>query len=105
MNEFFQNLWRARAWRRGMGALRGDGERIAFHATDTAERWLVLRHPRGFEWSHRSDGCPPSTHVTVNGPVELVYLLAWKRVALDDPGLAIDGGPDVLRYWYRHGSV
>jgi uncharacterized protein (TIGR03083 family) len=105
MNEFLENLWRARAWRRSMGALRGEGERIGFNATDTGEGWLVVRHPKGFDWSYRSRGRVPHAEVTVNGPVPHLYLLAWKRIPLDAPQVTISGDRDVLRHWYRYSSV
>lgn len=105
VNEFFENLWRARAWRRSMGSLRGDGERIVFTATDCDEEWLVVRHPKGFEWSRHPHRHPPDADVTVSTQLEQLYLLLWKRIPLDAPQITPQGDLDVLRHWYRYSSV
>lgn len=38
VSEFFENLWRARAFRRSIGNPRGNGETLRFAATDTDDQ-------------------------------------------------------------------
>ncbi len=105
MSEFLENLWKARAWRRGMGALRGEGETIAFVATDVRETWTVVRTAQGFIWEHKFATRSTRSDVAVFAPVCHLYLFAWKRLRSDHPGLKIRGDTQGLDHWLRHCSV
>lgn len=105
VNEFLENLWRARAWRRSMGSLRGDGETIGLVATDTGERWLVRRTPKGFDWSYHPRGRALGADVSVSATVRDLYLFVWKRLPPDAPEVTVRGDEDLLRHWLRYSSV
>jgi hypothetical protein len=78
---------------------------IAFNGTDTGERWLVVRHPKGFDWRYSSGGRAPKAEVTVNGTVEHLYLLACKRIPVDASEITVMGEQAVFHHWYRYSSV
>jgi len=105
ISEFLDNLWRARAWRRDMGALRGRGETLALSATDTGDRWTIVRSDTGFDWTHHVRGRAPRADVTVSGTVTDLYLLAWKRVRPDHPGIRMRGDAAIYDQWFRYSSV
>ena len=107
VSEFLENLWRARAWKRGMGALSGDGQRIVFQAADTGERWLVIRHPKGFDWDRHPAGSRMRVpaDATVRAAVADLYLLVWRRLPLDGNTITTRGDDELLRHWYRHSTV
>jgi predicted lipid carrier protein YhbT len=88
-----------------MGKLCGDGESVAFVATDTDERWTVVRTTTGFSWAHEAGSRAVRADVTVSGPVRDLYLLAWKRIRPDDAGLKVRGDADGFEHWFRHSSV
>lgn len=105
VNEFLENLWSARAWRRGMAALRGCGETIELISTDTNDRWIITRTSSGFTWTHRPLSHTDRSDVTVTGSVNDLYLLAWKRIHPDNSSLKVLGNQAVIDHWHRHSSV
>jgi uncharacterized protein (TIGR03083 family) len=105
VSEFLDNLWKARAWRRDMGALRGGGETIGLSATDVADRWTIRRTANGFSWTHHVAGRPPRTDVTVTAPVGDLYLFVWKRIRGDPATVKIRGDTAMLDHWLRYSSV
>jgi uncharacterized protein (TIGR03083 family) len=105
VNEFLENLWSARAWRRDMGALRGDGESLRFDSTDTGERWRIERNEKGFDWSYHPRPRAPRGDVTVAAPVADLYLLVWKRLRPEAPTVTLRGDRSVFDHWARYSSV
>lgn len=105
MSEFLENLWKARAWRRDMGALRGAGESVSFVATDVGERWDVERTPAGFSWVHTTSGRRRRSDVTVSGSVSDLYLFVWKRLPPENAGLTVRGDRAGLSHWLRYSAV
>lgn len=105
MSEFLENLWKARAWRRGMGALRGEGESVSFVATDVAERWDVERTPAGFSWVHATRDRGKRSDVIVTGSASDLYLFVWKRLHPENAGLTVRGDRAGLNHWLRHSAV
>jgi hypothetical protein len=110
VSEHLANLWRARAWRRDVGKLRGEGQELRLSSTDTADRWTIVRDSDGFTWSH---GCEPGRVVAaggpatavVSGPAQMLYLLVWKRITSSQEPLSVGGDPTVLEYWSANSSV
>lgn len=105
MSEFLENLWKARAWRRGMGALRGEGETISFVATDIGERWDVERTPTGFSWQHVVTARGTTSGISVSASVSDLHLLVWKRLRADNAGVTVSGDRADLSHWLRHSAV
>ena len=105
VSEFLENLWSARAWRRDMGGLRGEGETVRLDASDTGERWWTVRTPTGFTWGFHAGGRAPRGDVTVSAAVADLYLLVWKRLRPPSPEVTIRGDRSVLDHWFRYSSV
>lgn len=101
VDEFLTNLPYAASFAPGVRQLRGTGETLCLHASDTGDRWSVTLAPDGFTW--RRGGGPG--HVTVAGLASDVYLFAWGRRRADDPQLVASGRLDVLDTWSRYSTI
>jgi len=82
--------------------LRGDGQRLHFHATDpglsgTGE-WLVTRTPSGVTIA-RGHG---KADVAVRGPATALLLVLTRRLPPSDPGIDILGEEALVIHWLQH---
>ena len=73
-------------------ALRGEGQTLHFHATDTAGEWFVRRTPTGVEWEHghrRAD-------VAVRGrAIDLLLVLNRRATG----GVSVIGDEQLFAHW------
>lgn len=100
VDEFLTVLPMAR-WAPGLAELRGDGERLAFRATDASVAWVVTLGPDGFDWS-RGDG---AATVTVTSTAAELYALLWGRLPAGDPRLAVEGDRALLDRWVVNSAI
>lgn len=101
VDEFFVNLPHAAYFAPNVEKLRGDGETLAFHATDLPPGWRVTLQPDGFRW--RREGGP--AEVTVRGLSVDLYLLIWGRREPRDVRYAVSGDAGLLSYWVENSVI
>ncbi|WP_269854201.1 maleylpyruvate isomerase family mycothiol-dependent enzyme [Streptomyces sp. RPT161] len=103
VDELLQLLtWpQALAFRPKLAELRGAGETIHLHATDTpaelAAEWLIERQPDGVAW-RREHG---KGDVALRGPLTEVLLAFYRRLPLDDERLEVLGDQALLEHWLQ----
>ena len=82
--------------------LRGAGETLHLHATDTdpalGAEWLITRGPDGPDWA-REHG---KADVALRGPLTAVMLAFLRRLPLDAEGLEVLGDRALLDHWLAH---
>jgi uncharacterized protein (TIGR03083 family) len=101
VEEFLENLPRSRE-------LRGDGEQLRLVATDGPDRWTIVRHPAGFDWTRGDpEGGPPDAvgSVTVRGSAAGLYLLLWGRWPCTDARYQVTGDRSLMAHWQRHAVI
>jgi len=101
VDELLVNLPGAAYFAPAVAELRGSGETIHLHATDTTDaagEWMVRLDPDGFAWEH---GHGKGT-VAVRGSAADLLLLVWGRRRADDPErFEVFGDRGVLDHWVR----
>ncbi|MEU1625308.1 maleylpyruvate isomerase family mycothiol-dependent enzyme [Streptomyces sp. NPDC020096] len=93
------------AFRPELAKLRGNGETIHLHATDTpaelAAEWLIERQPDGVVW-RREHG---KGDVALRGPLTEVLLAYYRRLPLDEERLEVIGDRALLAEWLEHTAI
>jgi uncharacterized protein (TIGR03083 family) len=83
-------------------ALRGDGQTLHLHATDSpslgeAGEWLIHREPDGPRWTHGHQ----KGNVAVRGPAADLLLAVLGRLPADEPRLRVFGDTKLFEHWVR----
>ncbi|WEO93632.1 maleylpyruvate isomerase family mycothiol-dependent enzyme [Streptomyces sp. FXJ1.172] len=99
VDEFLVNLPHAGLFAPGVTKLRGDGETLAFHCTDTAEEWRVRLDPDGFRLAEITGGEPAAA---VHARAADLLLLLYGRRSYQDPGHEVSGRTALLDNWFAH---
>jgi uncharacterized protein (TIGR03083 family) len=85
-----------------LAELRGDGQVLHLHATDTglgeAGEWIVRRAPSGPVWEHGHT----KGDVAVRGAVVDLLLVMTRRVAPGEAPITIFGDTGLLDHWLEH---
>ncbi|GAA1923086.1 maleylpyruvate isomerase family mycothiol-dependent enzyme [Streptantibioticus ferralitis] len=93
------------AFRPELAKLRGNGQTIHLHATDTpaevAAEWLIERKPDGVVW-RREHG---KGDVALRGPLTEVLLAYYRRLPLDDERLEVVGDRALLTDWLEYTAI
>ncbi|MFD8547218.1 maleylpyruvate isomerase family mycothiol-dependent enzyme [Streptomyces sp. NPDC059649] len=105
VDEFLVNLPYAGLFAPAVKKLRGDGEVIAFHCTDsgsgTGEEWRVRLDPDGFRPAG-SAPVPADAQAKVRGRAADLLLLLYGRRSYQDPAFEVSGGTTALDRWFAH---
>ncbi len=91
VDEFLVNMPCAARWAPRIAELRGHGEEIALHATDTGSEWTLTLTSEGLTWSRAVSAAPV---VRAAATAETLYLLLWQRRGLEH--CAVEGSPGAL---------
>jgi uncharacterized protein (TIGR03083 family) len=83
-----------------LGELRGDGQTLQLRPTDAEAGWLITRTSGGVTWERRTAGAD----VVVTAPAHVLLLVFSRRIAPDDPRLAITGDRALVDHWWAHTS-
>lgn len=101
IDELLDNLPAAAAFAPHIGELRGDGEQLHFHASDTDGEWMITFRPDGFEWDHgHGKGA-----VAARGAAVDLLLLLYRRVTVDERPVECFGERDLLDRWLAHTAL
>jgi uncharacterized protein (TIGR03083 family) len=96
------SLPQALEYRPELAALRGDGQILHLHATDSglgeAGEWIVRRTPSGPTWEHGHR----KGDVAVRGPVVNLLLVVMRRMPASDASITVLGDAGVLEHWLEH---
>jgi uncharacterized protein (TIGR03083 family) len=95
IDELLDNLPPAASFAPGIARLRGDGESIHLHCTDTDGEWMIRLVPEGFTWEHGHG----KGSVAVRGAAADLLLLAYRRIGPDDERFARFGDTALLDRW------
>lgn len=82
----------------GPGGLRGDGQTLHFHTTDSGledGEWLIRRTPAGIE----VESGHARADVAVRGPAARLLLVLTRRLPAPGPGIEVFGDQDLLAHW------
>jgi uncharacterized protein (TIGR03083 family) len=102
IDEFLDNLPSAAAFTPRIAELRGTGESVHLHCTDTEGEWMITLTPDGFTWEH---GHGKGT-VAVRGRAEDLLLLAYGRLpAADGDRFARFGDTALLDRWITASAI
>jgi uncharacterized protein (TIGR03083 family) len=87
-------------------AMRGEGQTLHLHATDSAEfgasgEWLIRRDPDGANWEHGHQ----KADVAVRGPAGDLLLALLGRIPASDERIDVLGEAALFDHWVRHVSV
>jgi uncharacterized protein (TIGR03083 family) len=104
VDEFLVNLPHAGLFAPGVTELRGDGETLVFHCTDSGEEWRVRLDPDGFRLLPSADGDTASEPYTVavHGPAADLLLLLYGRRSYQESAFEVSGEATVLDRWVAH---
>ncbi|MFB7509673.1 maleylpyruvate isomerase N-terminal domain-containing protein, partial [Streptomyces broussonetiae] len=99
VDEFLVNLPHAGLFAPGVTKLRGNGEILAFHSTDTAEEWRVRLDPDGFRPVPHTD---EAATAAVRAASADLLLLLYGRRSYGEPAYEVSGQSTVLDNWFAH---
>jgi uncharacterized protein (TIGR03083 family) len=96
---------------RGAGAapriaeLRGDGETIHLHATDTDPaldaEWLIELTDKGYSWRHGHE----KATVALRAPLTDLLRVFYRRLSVSAPGVEVFGDGELLDFWLERFSL
>ncbi len=99
------SLPEAVAFRPQLAELRGEGQTIHLHATDTPAglnaEWLIERRPDGLTW-RREHG---KGDVALRAPLTELLLALYRRLPLDDERLELLGDRALLEHWLERTAL
>ena len=101
IDEFLDNLEAAAYFSPNVALLRGEGEIIAFHASDTGHSWTVNLLPDRFEVERDDE---PAKACLSGAALELSLVL-YRRKALDSSELKIEGSPGLVAFWLANSAL
>lgn len=101
VDELLDNLPHAAYFAPNVSQLRGSGESIHLHCTDTDGEWMITLESDGFRYDH--------THgkgtVAVRGTAGDLLLLSYNRRTRDDERFAVFGDAALLDRWLRDAAL
>ena len=101
IDEFLSNLAAAAYFSPKVVLLRGNGESIAFRASDTGQAWTVALRPDRFDVGA---GEQPAA-ATFSGPAAALSLVLYRRTLLAASGLEVEGRRDLIDFWIENSAL
>lgn len=101
IDEFLENLPHAAYFAPNVKELRGNGESIHFHCTDTEGEWLIELQPDGFRWEHGHG----KGSAAVRGAAADLLLLMYGRRKHGEGGFEVFGDSSVLDRWFTSAHI
>ena len=101
IDELLDNLPTALYFAPNVAELRGSGESIHVHCTDSDGEWMIELEPAGFHWEHaHSKGT-----VAVRGTAADLFLLLYGRYAAGDERFTRFGDTALLDRWLTNSAL
>jgi len=104
VDEFLVNLATAAYFSPKVKQLRGDGQRLAFVASDADRSWTILLSPDGFTVGHVREQSEPVA-VSLIGPALPLLLVLYRRRTPAEAGVAIEGNHELADFWLAHSAL
>lgn len=101
VDELLANIASAGYFAPNTEKLRGDGETVHFHCTDTDGEWMITLLPDRYEWTH---GHGKGT-VAVRGRAADLLLLTYNRRARTDARFEVFGDEALLDFWLSNSAL
>ena len=101
IDELFDNLPSAAYFAPNVANLRGDGETIHLHCTDSDGEWMIRLNADGFSYEHAHG----KGDVAVRGTACDLLLLSYNRYSNTDPRFEIFGDTAVLDRWLTNAAL
>ena len=101
IDEFLVNLANAEHFSPKVARLRGSGESIVLHATDTGNAWTVRLDPDRFDVLA---GEQPAT-ASMSGPAVTMALVLYRRLPLADSELEVAGAHGLVEFWIANSAL
>jgi len=101
INELLDNLPHAAYFSPNVAELRGSGESIHLHCTDTDGEWMVTLEPDGFRYDHAHG----KGSVAVRGSAADLLLLSYNRLTRDDARFEVFGDAALLDRWLHNAAL
>ncbi len=101
IDELLENLPYAARFRPHVKELRGAGESLHFHCTDTDGEWIIRLDADGFTYEREH----AKGTVAVRGPAADLLLLLYGRRPPDDPRVERFGDEALLDWWVEHSAL
>ena len=101
IDECLANLTMAARFSPSVRELRGAGERLRFRTRDTRRSWTVQLHDGGFR------PCDPrvTPDASVSGPAAELLLILYRRRAVNDVNLDVEGSRSLVDFWLAHSAL
>jgi uncharacterized protein (TIGR03083 family) len=81
--------------------LRGTGESIHLHSTDTEGEWMIDLEPDGYRWQHAHG----KGTVAVRGPAAGLALLLYRRLPIGDEQFTTFGDRALIDHWLDNSAL
>jgi uncharacterized protein (TIGR03083 family) len=101
VDELLDNLPTATYFAPRVAELRGDGESIHFHCTDTDGEWMIELRPDGFGWEHAHGKGTAAVRATAAD----LLLLLYGRLALRDGRFTVFGDTALVERWLADSAL
>ncbi len=82
-----------------LAELRGTGQILQFHATDSGHHWLVSRRPDRVHWTHGQG----NADVDLRGAAFDLLLVLYRRAPLDT--VEVRGNEPLIIHWIDHSAL
>ena len=101
IDELLDNLPTALYFAPNVAELRGNGESIHVHCTDSDGEWMIELEPAGFHWEHADS----KGTVAVRGTAADLFLLLYGRYAAGDERFTRFGDTALLDRWLTNSAL
>jgi len=100
IDEFLVNLESAGNFSPDVREIRGGNELIRITATDVARTWTIQLIDSGFRLIDSTE----SPHVELSGPVKELLMVLYRRQAIAEVNVAVQGDRTLIDYWIANSS-
>jgi uncharacterized protein (TIGR03083 family) len=100
IDEFLVNLASAGDFSPDVREIRGGNERIRIAATDVEGTWTIQLIDSGFRLIDSTE----SPHVELSGPVKELLMVLYRRQAIAEVNVAVQGDRTLIDYWIANSS-
>jgi uncharacterized protein (TIGR03083 family) len=102
IDEFLVNLESAARFSPKVRKLKGNDEQLVVRAGDEPAAWTITLTQKGFDVE---SGAADRPVATISGPALTLLLVLYRRQALDDATVDLDGSRDLVEFWLANSAL